>query len=110
MAQKVIEQRDARRYARDFVRHLKRSYRLPIERAFVFGSFAKGAQRDWSDVDVCVISKKFGKVDPLEYLWTRRRDIDIERGIEPFGIHPNDFVDENPIASEVKKYGIVITD
>ena len=43
-----------------------------------------------------------------EYLWTKRRRTDVLRGIEPVGFHPKDFIDENPLALEIKTTGIEI--
>ena len=108
MVEKTISKQNAKKYARDYVHYLAKQHKLPIESAYLFGSFAKGKPRDWSDVDVCVISKKFNKTNPLIYLWTKRRDQDIDHRIEPYGLHPDDFVDENPIAYEIKQYGITI--
>lgn len=82
---------------------------LPINRVFIFGSHAKKHPGKWSDIDVCVISPRFGKkVDPYEYLWTKRRREDVLRGIEPVGFHPRDFIDEDPLAWEIKTTGIEI--
>ena len=58
-------------YIRDYLTVLQEDG-LPIERVFLFGSYATGHHRKWSDIDVCVISPRFGKkVDPYEYLWTK---------------------------------------
>lgn len=82
---------------------------LPMERVFLFGSHAKGKARRWSDIDVCVISKKFrDRCHAIDYLWARRRDEDVEMGIEPVGFNPKDFVDEDPLAWEIKRTGIEI--
>lgn len=108
MAREKINPKNTKRYAQEHLDYLKKKHHLSIEQAYLFGSYTKGKQRKWSDIDVCIISKQFKRIDPLVYLWTRRRDIDIDRGIEPYGIHPDDFVDENPIAYEVKKYGMVL--
>lgn len=108
MAQPQIKQQKVKQFAKEFVKYLQYTHRLPVERAYVFGSYVKGRERKWSDIDVCIVSKKFRRTDPLMYLWTRRRDVDIERRIEPYGVHPEDFVDENPIAYEIKKYGILL--
>ena len=82
---------------------------LPIEKVFLFGSHAKGRTHRWSDIDVCVISPRFGKrLDPYEYLWTRRRRDDVLRGIAPVGFHPKNFIDEDPLAWEIKTTGIEI--
>jgi len=83
--------------------------RLPIERVFLFGSHAKKKARRWSDIDVCIISPKFrDRCHAIDYLWKRRRDEDVEHGIEPVGFHPKDFIDEDPLAWEIKTTGIEI--
>lgn len=106
MARKGISIKNARLFAREYVDYLRTVHRLPVKQAYLFGSYARKQPRAWSDIDVCIISKKFQRTDPLEYLWTRRRNIDVDRGIEPYGIDPKDFVIENPIASEIKRYGV----
>jgi predicted nucleotidyltransferase len=83
--------------------------KLPIERVFLFGSYAKKKARRWSDIDVCIISPKFrDRCYAIDYLWKRRRDEDVEHGIEPVGFHPKDFIDEDPLAWEIKTTGIEI--
>ena len=106
MAQKKLNERQAKQYARDFVRYLQAEHQLPVKSAYLFGSYARRKTRAWSDIDVCVISPKFKRVDPLTYLWLRRRDLDVDRGIEPYGLHPQDFSKFNPIAAEIKQHGI----
>lgn len=108
MVEKLYTQRQVKKYAREYVRHLQHTHNLPIVEAYVFGSYAKNTARNWSDIDVCIISKRFSKTDPLTYLWKRRREIDIDRGIEPVGITPDGFVDNNPVAHEVRKYGVKV--
>ena len=49
-----------------------------------------------------------GKIDPWEYLWVRKRDKDSRAMIAPVGFHPKDFVEEDPLAWEIKKTGIRI--
>jgi len=80
---------------------------LPIEKVFVFGSYAKGTSHKWSDIDVCIISKTFrGKCDPLVFLWRKKRREDTEAMIEPVGFHPKNFVNEDPLVWEIKQNGI----
>jgi predicted nucleotidyltransferase len=83
--------------------------KLPIERVFLFGSHAKKKARQWSDIDVCIISPQFrDRCHAIDYLWKKRRDEDVEHGIEPVGFHPKDFIDEDPLAWEIKTTGIEI--
>ncbi len=102
-------QKNVIRYAADFARYLKYEEKLPLKGVYLFGSYANGRQRDWSDIDVAIVSEGFrGRRDPYVYLSLRRRDTDIDRGIEAVGFHPRDFVWENPLAAEVKQHGIRI--
>ncbi len=34
---------------------------MPIEKAYLFGSWAKGKQHRWSDIDIAIVSKVFEK-------------------------------------------------
>ncbi len=108
MAKKTIKLKEAKQFAKEYLYHVKDEYGLPIKSAYLFGSFVNGKKHDWSDIDLCIVSEKFKRIDPLIYLWSKRRDIDIKRGIEPVGIHPDDFVEENPIAYEVKHRGVAL--
>lgn len=90
----------------DYVKHLKKEG-LPVDKAFIFGSYAKRKTHPWSDIDVCIISPKFkGQIDPLEYLWIKKRDKDSLAMISPVGFHPKDFIDESPLVWEIKRNGV----
>lgn len=39
---------------------------IPVERVILFGSHASGHPRDWSDIDIAVISPKFDSLSLLE--------------------------------------------
>lgn len=95
-------------HVQTYVRFLQEEA-LPMERVFLFGSHAKGKAHRWSDIDVCVISRRFrDRCHAIDYLWARRRDEDVECGIEPVGFNSKDFVDEDPLAWEIKRTGIEI--
>ncbi len=81
---------------------------LPIQKVILFGSYAKGTQHKWSDIDLCVISPKFKNAwKALGYLWEKRTD-DKTPVIEPVGFSPKDFEDEDALIHEIKKTGIEI--
>ncbi|MBI4147527.1 nucleotidyltransferase domain-containing protein [Candidatus Woesearchaeota archaeon] len=42
------------------------SHDLPVQRMILFGSQAKGETRQWSDVDLLVVSNKFKKIKPYQ--------------------------------------------
>lgn len=109
MAQARIP-KDIQIRTRRFV-NLLRQENFPVQKVILFGSHAKGKATKWSDVDLCVISRKFGHkkglIDPWDYLWKKRFELK-DYGIEPLGFHPNDFVEEDPLVWEIKKNGKVI--
>jgi len=90
----------------DFIGILE-SEKVPIDSMYIFGSYAKGKQRKWSDIDVCVISPRFGNAwKAMLYLWEKRPK-DCGLTIEPVGYSPKDFAeDPSPFVYEIKKYGI----
>lgn len=105
MDTKIFQPKNVTQYAKEYIQYLEREHNLSIDGAFLFSSYSKGTPRPYSDIDICIISKKFHRVDPLSYLWTRRRETDVTRRIEPVGMHPDDFVDANPLAHEIKQHG-----
>lgn len=91
---------------RDYISYLKKEHHLPIEKVYLFGSYAKNNPRNYSDVDVCVVSSKFKKMDAISYLWHTLRRKDIENLLEPVGLSPEDFrKGETPLVWEIRKSG-----
>ncbi|MEZ0537221.1 nucleotidyltransferase domain-containing protein [Caldicellulosiruptoraceae bacterium PP1] len=76
--------------------------------AYLFGSYVKGTFNEDSDIDIAIVSEQFTGdiIEDTFRLMRFRRDIDLR--IEPHPFTPNDFVDDNPLVSEIKKYGIKI--
>jgi len=82
---------------------------VPISRMYLFGSYAKGNAHKWSDIDICVVSPKFGKEikDPFMYMWMKQSELnDFE--LEPIGFTPKDFREGDSLIAEIKKHGIRI--
>ena len=82
------------------------SKHFDIENLILFGSYAKGNQKDDSDIDVAIvvnsISQDFFSYAPL--LWKLRREIDDR--IEPILIEKNK--DESGFLKEILKTGLII--
>ena len=91
----------------EFIRQLNAD-NLRILRAYIFGSYAKGQQSKWSDIDVALVSDQFEgdmfndrcKLSP----YVVRIDADIET--HPFST--KDFTEDNPFVEEIIKTGIRI--
>ena len=82
---------------------------IPVEKMILFGSYAKGTAHKDSDIDIAVVSKKFGydDVDEMQLLWRETHLVDSR--IEPYPLSPSDLQEGfSPIAYEIKKYGILV--
>lgn len=82
---------------------------VKVEELILFGSHAKGTAKSWSDIDLAVVSKDFGKDSQSELvnLLNTRDKVSID--IEPHPFNPKDLLAKwDPLAHEIRKYGIVI--
>jgi len=90
--------------ARRFVRAIQ-SLGIRLEAAYLYGSYAKGYAHQDSDIDVALVSPDLtGWVDDWEKM--RPAVLEMDSRIEPVRFHPDSFVNENPLAWEVKTTGI----
>lgn len=82
---------------------------LYIEKAVLFGSYVKGNYKEFSDIDIALISKEFTGIRFLdrEKIVPLRRKID--NRIEPMPFRPEDFTKDNPFANEIITNGIIIS-
>ena len=82
---------------------------VKFDKVYLFGSYAKNSPRDWSDIDVAVVSKKFGKDSFNEQLLLDRIADEVSYAIEPHPFHPRDLKDKwSSLALEIKKHGKVL--
>jgi len=83
------------------------SFGIPISSAYLFGSYSKGSPNKWSDIDICIVSPKFGKDYFDEALLLRRLTHKIDSRIEPVPFNTRDLNDKySTLASEIRKHGI----
>lgn len=94
---------------------IKKFYKLlikkgvPVEKMILFGSWAKGRPKYYSDLDVCVVSKIFGRDPYSEMVNLQIIASDIEPMIEPHPYNLKDLHDPwDPLACEILRYGKVI--
>lgn len=79
---------------------------LDVRAAYLYGSYAIGSPRQYSDIDVAIISPDLSgvRVDDWVHLNRPARNIDVR--MEVIGFRPEQFRDEHPLAWEVKTKGI----
>jgi predicted nucleotidyltransferase len=81
---------------------------IHIDSAILFGSYAKGSNTKWSDIDVALVSEMFegNRYKDLDKLTEACLKIDSD--ISPLPYRPEDFVDDDLFVKEIKRTGIRI--
>ncbi|MBI2326274.1 nucleotidyltransferase domain-containing protein [Candidatus Collierbacteria bacterium] len=99
---------DAMALAKNYLRVVEQAG-IEVERAYLFGSFAKGKTWEGSDVDVCIISPQFGVNYFEEKSRLNKLALKIDSRIEPVLFNPSDFGNKyDPLVAEIKRFGIQI--
>lgn len=82
---------------------------ITVNKAYLFGSYAKGKVWQGSDIDICIISENFGK----DYLAEKRKlnhlALRVDPKIEPVAYSPSDFQNKyDSLVDEIKRFGILL--
>lgn len=86
---------------------LKRN-RIQVDMMILFGSFAKGKSQKDSDIDVAIVSNKFGRDRHKEIVKLNKIARKVDSRIEAVAISMREYFDPNsisPILDEIKKTG-----
>jgi uncharacterized protein len=82
---------------------------IDLKTVILFGSYAKGEQREWSDIDVALVADEFvgvGFEDIKRFI-----DVTIQKPfffIESHTFNTQDFALGNPFIDEIRRTGIVV--
>jgi len=84
---------------------------INAKKAVLFGSFARGDSREWSDIDLIVIAPEFDRPRELEFvkrLWGARMETDYR--IEPIPCGEREWVTDEgrPVLEIARQEGIII--
>ena len=77
-----------------------------VQAAYLYGSQVKGIATEWSDIDLAVISSDFSSDLFEERLVLLRLAAQVDDRIEPRPFTPEDFNDNDPLASEIRRTGL----
>ena len=83
---------------------------MPIDHAFLFGSYAKGTATEQSDIDVCFFSHSFENLPPIDIMTQLFRLTRKYKGIdiEPRGFPTSELEKDNPFVKEILRTGRAI--
>jgi predicted nucleotidyltransferase len=91
---------------KDFIARLKN--KISIKSVYLFGSYVKGTNKDYSDIDVAIVSDSFEgfALADIERILSSTKNIN--RMIEPHPFRTEDFTEDNPFVEEIINTGIRI--
>jgi len=84
---------------------------MPIDKVYLYGSYAKGTQKENSDVDLCFFSHAFERrrtLDILTELFYLKIKYDKDLLIEPNAFPMSEMNNDNPFVNEVLRTGTEI--
>lgn len=82
---------------------------LIFDKIILFGSYAKGNAHPYSDIDIAIVSKYFGKNDFKEMSKLNALTYGVDTRIEAHPISSANFLNSvSPFIIEVKKYGVLV--
>jgi predicted nucleotidyltransferase len=94
---------EARRYANEV-----RS-QLPVDKVYLFGSYAKGTADELSDVDVCFFLRDYGGKERVDMgISLLRIDRNYKAYFEPIFFETSDIEQNNPFVNEIFRTGVEI--
>lgn len=100
-----MDKREAIKIAQRYISSLAGKYN--IERAYLYGSFAKGTNHSDSDIDLALVFLSISDIIDVQIDLMQMRTDD-ELLIEPHPFRTEDFNINNPVAAEILNYGIEI--
>ena len=81
---------------------------MPIDKVYLYGSYAKGTQLEKSDVDICFFSNSFESrrnLDILTDLFYLKTKYDKDLLIEPNAFPTSELYGDNPFVKEILQTG-----
>ena len=82
---------------------------IEVSQVILFGSYANGKPKEYSDIDLAVVSSSFSKLDIFE------RQLILSKGhhrfgepIEPIGLTPDQVRERKGFVREVLDHGIIV--
>ena len=81
---------------------------IEVEKAYLFGSYSTGNNKEWSDIDLALISDKFSGDNFSDRNMISKITVSVDGRLEPHTFRTSDFNESNPFAREIINTGIRI--
>ena len=82
---------------------------VPVIKVILFGSYASGRERPWSDIDIAIVSPSFSQVP----LWRRQERLaellpGADVRLSPLAYSPQELAQPTPFLREIMRTGKVV--
>jgi predicted nucleotidyltransferase len=102
----AVDYEEAEKLIREYVSDVKSL--MPVDKVYLYGSYAKKTARWDSDVDLCFFSKDFKNekiFDALDKLWDVKRKYNLQIVLEPNAFPYSELDNDNPFVKEILRTG-----
>ncbi|MDR1705393.1 MAG: nucleotidyltransferase domain-containing protein [Clostridiales bacterium] len=101
----AVDYEAANKTVKSYVADVKSA--MPIDYAYLYGSYAKGTATEHSDIDICFFSRSFENLTSVEIMSKLFRLTRKYKGIdiEPHGFPTSDLTNDNPFVKEILRTG-----
>lgn len=100
-----MDKGEAIKIAQRYISNITGKYE--IDKAYLYGSFAKGTNHPDSDIDLAIVIQSAMDIIDIQFdLMQMRMDEDLI--IEPHPFKKEDFNNNNPVVAEILNYGVEI--
>jgi len=82
--------------------------KIDIDSVYLFGSAAKGATHQWSDIDLAIVSPEFTGDSFEDARSLMPLILEVDTAIEIHTFRPSDFKRDNPFVKEILMTGIKV--
>jgi len=104
----VVDFENIKRIAQNYAQDVKQV--LPVNKAILFGSYAKGIATESSDVDICFFLNDFGGKSRVDVIGDLLRLCRVYKGafFEPIAFQTTEIERGNPLVKEILATGVEI--
>jgi len=104
----VKKRREIENIIKRYITELKR-LGVEVSQVILYGSYAKGKPKEYSDIDIAIISPSFYKLDIFErQLILSKAHHKFGEPIEPIGLTPEQVKRKKGFAREIVDTGIIV--
>jgi predicted nucleotidyltransferase len=106
IAQMAVDIETLNTIVQQYIADVKKA--MPIDKVYLYGSYAKGIQRENSDIDICFFSQAFESrrtLDVLTELFYLKIKYDKDVLIEPNAFPASELYNDNPFVKEILRTG-----